>query len=245
MADDYIDDQEVSEYGEFFYEESAKLEGLSPIFNMKELRAVIRDGIDKFQAERKKLTEGKSELSSSQKDTKTAAEEARDVLTRFYSFLGSFKKGTIDLSAFFPKGKLGELAPMKPADLKTKLETVALGFEAEKNKSFSQRDQWRKEIGDALFTLEGALDKKEGKRTDSQRDTNAKTVAYENFLTLYNGVAKHTVQGLLHLLGRVDEYKLFFKDLQVLESTQNKKAQKEAAKKASDTKKSKKANHHE
>lgn len=52
--------------------------------------------------------------------------------------------------------------------------------------------------------------------------------AREEFLTLYNGVAKRLIQGVLIELGRKDEYELFFKDLLVNESGSTKKPAAEA-----------------
>jgi hypothetical protein len=237
MADTYFDDDEVSEYGEFLYSESKKLEGRSEIFHIAKLRELLRSALDVFQKER---TAAAGTLDVVRKDATTATEETRDVLTRFYSFLGSLKKGSADVGSFFKGGKLGDLQRLKPADVQTKLETVMLGFETKDNQSFKDREDWKKELTTALSDLKLSLETKDSKRTDATRNTALKTAAYDYFLIIYNQVAKPAIAGILAELSRSDEYDLFFKDRQVKESSEDKKTQQEAAKKAVETKKNKK-----
>ena len=50
--------------------------------------------------------------------TTELAAAQRDVIERFYYHLRSLPKGTaLDFEAFFPKGNLGNLSQLKPADL--------------------------------------------------------------------------------------------------------------------------------
>jgi hypothetical protein len=236
MADTYFDVQEVSEYGEYFYNESQKLEGLSEIFVIRELRTILRTALDAFYHERGAAA---GSLDGVRKEAKLATEESREVLGRFFSFLNSLKAGSVDKDAFFKSGKLGDLSRVKPAEVQTRLETVLLGFEA--NQQFKDRDDWKKELTTSLSTLKLSLDTKHSKRADTARSTALKSVAYAHFLVVYNQVAKSAVAGLLAQLSRASEYPLFFKDLQVKETSSDKKKQKQAAQKAVETKKSKKA----
>jgi hypothetical protein len=234
MADTYFDDNEVSEYGEYFYEEAKKLEGRSKIFNIAELRAQGRIVLDAFHKER---TDAAGSLGGVRKDAATATTEARDVLSRFYSFLGSLKAGSADKEGFFKNGKMGNLERSKPADIQTKLEAVILGFSAKGNGSFKDRDDWNKELTEAHSALKSSLDTKESKRTDATRSTSKKNDAYDAFVSFYTDVAKPAISGTLGELKRKSEYHLFFKDLQVKETPKDKKKQAEAGKKAAETKK--------
>jgi hypothetical protein len=236
VADDYFDANEVSEYGEYTYNEAAKLEGLSEIFVISKLRVKLRGALDDFKKERIKSA---GSLDGVRKDAKVATDEARDVLTRFFSHLGSFKAGVIDKAAFFIGGKLGDIQKLKPAAVQTKLETVLLGFEAKGNNSFKDRDEWLKELTLTLKTLKLSLDTKEDKRTDATRSTAEKSKAYEQFLMVYTQITKPAVAGILAELNRSQEYRLFFLDLQVNETSEAKKTQQEAGKKAAETKKNK------
>jgi hypothetical protein len=238
MADSYIDEREASEYGEYFYSESKKLEGLSEVFVISKLREKFRALLDAYQRERSASAGGLVEV---RKTAEEATTEAREVLTRFFSFLGSLKSGSIDKEAFFKKGKLGDVQKLKPADVQTKLETVLLGFSTKENQSFKEREEWQRELTSALELLAASLLTKESKRTDATRKNTAKGDRFDKVISFYTNVAKSAVSGLLFELERSSEYKLFFKDLQVSETTKDKKNQQEGAKKAAETKKSAKS----
>ncbi len=57
------------------------------------------------------------------------------------------------------------------------------------------------------------------KEKDARKRLLEELEAMQAFLVAYNGVAKRVIQAVLIKLGRKDELRLFFKDLQVNESS--------------------------
>lgn len=219
MADTHIDYNEVIEYGEHSIRELKKLAGLSQLVNVEFLIDLLKEVLIRFQEKRMQTTITQSRLRADRVDTEAAAAKMRDRITRFYSYLNSLdpEEVSFDLQAFFPGGNLGQLAALKPADVLAKADEVLRGFQAEENQSFPDRDNRLAKLLEAREALALALGEKEGKRGDAILDTSALNAAYEEFISLYSGTAKPVIRGLLNLLKRSDQLRLFFKDLQVNE----------------------------
>lgn len=213
MPDTYIDYFEVDEYGGHFIEESKKLIGLDPIVNIVELSAYLAGVIEKVKRERKAAG-----LTKTTDSNTNAADKLRGNLSRFFNRLHSFDEEiTVDISAFFQGGVLGNISQLKDSDVKAKTEKVLLGFEADRNKKFPDREDWLEKLTRGRDALDEEIKIKTAKRNEVATTTAALSSAREEFLTAYNGVAKPIIRGLLKKLGRSEEFNLFFKDMQVNE----------------------------
>jgi hypothetical protein len=217
MADRYIDIFEVSEYGDFFLTVVASLENKSELVNISALSKKVRDAKEKVEAERAKA--GLTRKTSTPEEAITAATALRAQLTRFHSFLNSLDpdEHLIDPTKFFPKNILGGLQQLKPDDVKARAEKISEAFLLEAYKNSEVLAPWKKKIEGAQQTLSQALKSKIESRNETITLTTSLAAAREEFLHIYNGVAKNLVRGLLHELARGDEYSNFFKDLQVNE----------------------------
>jgi hypothetical protein len=219
MADRYIDYFEVEEYGGHFLREALGLVGLDPVVSAEELIAYVGASITRVREERDKAGLTRSSLRTGRGDTSGAVVVMREVLTRFFSYLGSLdaQRFRFDLEAFFYDGTLGKIAHMKSDDLRAKADQVLLGFEAGANAALPGRDDWEAQLLAARDALAAALSGKGRARGQQGQVTKALKAAREEFLFAYNSVAKIVVRGLLNKLGRGDELKRYFKDLQVSE----------------------------
>lgn len=224
MADDHIDYLEVGEYGEHFGEEGKKLIQASPLVNVEALIALVGGAVGKVNAELEKAGIKRSDVRTGRSGTEEAAALGRSEIERFYNYLGSLDKDVVfDKEAFFPKGKLGALAALKPGDVKSRVEDVLRGFTAEANAALPEHAKWSQKLGAARDGLASALAGKGGARSVSIQSTAELVAAREEFLEAYNGVAKRLIRGLLASLKREEEMRLFFKDLQVNEGSRAKK----------------------
>lgn len=220
MADDYIDYEECLEYGDHFQTEAKQLTGLSPIVDVNALVAYVattqKAVADQLSAQGIKL----SDLRGDRKDVGDAAPKLRRVIEQFHRYLGSVDDALgIDREAFFPGGKLGNISQMKPADLVGKAKKVLDGFAAPANAALPDAATWQAKLTAARDALANATSSKGSSRTVSIQGTAELVAAREAFLKAYNGVAKRVVAGLLVHLDRKDELRLYFKDLQVNESS--------------------------
>ncbi|MDC3959456.1 hypothetical protein KEG38_36720 [Polyangium jinanense] len=218
MADRYIDDGEVSEYGRHFVTEAKKLVGASELVDVAKLIARVLGAVEAVETELAKVRSQRSEVRTERGGTGEAEEAVRDVVTRFHAYLRSLPKGTsFDFEAFYPGKNLGEVAALKPADLVTKAADVLRGFDVARNAGLDAFVPWKQEIAGARSALDAALSGKSGAANRSVTTTAGLAAARAHFLKTYNQVAKPIVRGVLNELGRGEEVRLFFKDLTVQE----------------------------
>lgn len=218
MADRYIDEGEVSEYGRHFATEAKKLVGASELVDVEKLSARVLGAVEAVETEVAKARSQRSEVRTERGGTSEAEEALRDVVTRFHAYLRSLPKGTsFDFEAFYPGKNLGEVAALKPSDLKAKAADVLRGFDVPRNAGLDAFASWKQEIAAAHEALDGALSGKSGATNRSMTATAGLAAARAQFLKTYNQVAKPIVRGMLNELGRGEELRLFFKDLAVQE----------------------------
>ncbi|HVK70510.1 MAG TPA: hypothetical protein VM694_38920 [Polyangium sp.] len=218
MVDRHIDDGEVSEYGRHFVTEAKKLVGASDLVDVEKVITRVLGAVEGVETELAKARSQRSEVRTERGGTGEAEEVVREVVTRFHAYLRSLPKGTsFDFEAFFPGKKLGDVAALKPADLGAKAADVMRGFDVARNAGLDAFAPWKQEMAGARAALDGALSGKSGAANRSMTATAGLGAARAHFLKVYNQVAKPIVRGVLHELGRGEEYKLFFRDLTVQE----------------------------
>ncbi|TKD12163.1 hypothetical protein [Polyangium fumosum] len=223
MADTYIDYLECLEYGDFFLNEVQKLAGASALVDIVKLHDHVAGAMIGVAAELEKQGIKRSTVRVDRKEVEARSLALRKDVEKFYHYLGSLDEDVAhDADAFFPGGNQGSLAALKPADLAQKAGEILRGFSANANKDLPEAAKWRARIEGTQGALVGALAGKGTSSGHAIQGTTALVAARETFLVAYNGVAKRIVLGLLVSLGRKDELKLFFKDLQVNESRPSK-----------------------
>ncbi|MFT3767171.1 MAG: hypothetical protein QM820_16865 [Minicystis sp.] len=206
---------DVAIYGTHFINEAPKLMGASPLVDIGAVIGRVQAATDAVGAELAKAGVKRSTLRSGRVGIAAAAPAMRDVIERFHHHLGSLSgKSGVDVAAFFTGGKLGSLARLKPADLLKKADKVLRGFEVPANVTASGLSPWQNEVQAARDVLAAAIKGKGSAHGDSIVTTAALADAHERFVTLYNGVAKNLVRGVLNDLDRGDELPLYFLDLQ-------------------------------
>jgi hypothetical protein len=218
LADRYIDNREISEYGRYFWVRSARLVGASPLADIAELRQLILGAVEGLERERDSTRTQKSELRTGTSDVAEATPELSDALRRFFSALRTLPRtAVVDVEAFFPGGKLGSLNDLKPADLLGRADEVLHGFTVPANVALPGAADWQREILTARTTLSDALTGKYQARGSAASSVSSLAAARARFLHVYNGLAKKLVQVVLTDIGRMDEYRSYFLDLQVNE----------------------------
>lgn len=225
MPDRYIDDNEVSEYGGHAAREIKKLAGLSELVDATKLAARVASAVGDVEVEVAKARGEKNELRDGRGATSGAEEACADVVTRFYHHLRSLPR-SVDFSfdAFYEGQLLGDVAKLKPADLRAKAAYILSGFDAPKNKNVAAFAAWKSDIAAAHDALNDALSGKGSAQNRTYAATAGLVAARERFLQVYNGVAKPLVRGLLNDVGRGGEYRDFFRDLTAQESSPHKGA---------------------
>ena len=226
MADNYIDYLECLEYGVFFTTEVQKLAGASTLVDIDALSAYVGTAMRSVAAELEKQGVNQSGVRIDRRDVEVKTTAMRKALEKFYHYLGSLDDD-LDIAAFFAGGNLGTLAALKPADVAQRAGEVIRGFSA--NASVPDGARWKTRLEEAQSALVGALSGKGSSTGTSIQGTAALVTARENFLNAYNGVAKKLIGGLLTSLGRKDELRLYFKDLQVNESSRAKPVAEQSA----------------
>lgn len=215
--DDYIDYLECLEYGTHFTTEVKKLSGASPLVDMDALASHVGSAMTLVETELQKQGVNRSGVRLDRQDVETKTKAARKTLEKFYHYLGSLDdESGVDIEAFFAKGNLGTLAALKPADVAQRLGEVLRGFVV--NTSVPNGASWKTKLEDAQSGLVAALSGKGSSTGTSIQGTSALVAARESFLVAYNGVAKKLVSGVLTVLGKKDDLRLYFKDMQVNES---------------------------
>lgn len=216
MSDSYIDVFEVDEYGRYFLEQAIALINASPLVNIEVVRERVRARMDAVEREILVINMQRSDLRISRSDTGDASEKMLDAIRRFHRFLQSLPPGTVmDAAAFFPGGYVG--TRRKPADLLAQGKQVLLGFETPANASFPTATDWKNTFTTARVELEEALTGKGSARRATIHMTSSLQAARQQFLAVYNGLAKRLVRAVLQDIGRENEFRSFFLDLQVNE----------------------------
>lgn len=220
MADDYIDYFEVGEYGGGFVDAAAPLVGASDLVDVAFLRARVAGAVARVNGELEKVGMKRSDLRAGRGSTGDAAEAARREIERFWHHLQTLDDGApADVEAFFPGRKLGALAALKPADVQSRMRDVLRGFTAPGNASLPGRQTWEPRLTAARDALDAALSGKGAARAGKAQGTADLIEAREDFLRVYNRIAKPAMRALLAELGREAELKLYFPDLTANEAT--------------------------
>lgn len=219
MADRYVDFLEVGEYGDHFVAQSKELDGLSPLVDVPALRAKVQGAVDAVDQELGKIGVKRGALRAGRGATDAAAAEGRDLIQRFYYTLRGLPASSgVDVLAFYPGGLLGDVTSLKADDVKGRLSAMLKGFETAANKAAAASfGTWPNDLQVGHDKLAAALADKGGSVGKSITGTAALNAARDQFLWVYNRVAKKLVAGLLADVKREGEYELFFKDLKVNE----------------------------
>ena len=217
MADDYIDYMECVEYGEHFTTTTKDLAGLTNLVDINALVTFVETNMALVTTELDKQGVNRSGLRVDRREVEAKTTIARKTVQKFYHYLGSLDDDAgVDIEAFFAGGNLGPLAALKPADVAQRVGEVIRGFAS--NGAVPQGDAWKTRLETAQSELVAALGGKGSSAGTTIQGTAALVDARQQFLTAYNGVAKKLIGGVLTSLGRKDDLRLYFKDLQVNES---------------------------
>jgi len=217
MADDYIDYFEIREYTDHFLASSSALVGSSKAVDVTELQKLVASKADAVDAELAKQGVKRGNVRSDRKDVEAKRAALEKEIRKFHSHLDALDDAeTFDIDAFFPGGKLGSISQLKPADLEQRANGILRGFDAPANASFTGRDDRKARIEAAQAALNKALGGKGSATLASIKGTAELLTARAEWLNAYAG-AKRIILGLLTILGRKEEQRLYFKDLQVNE----------------------------
>jgi hypothetical protein len=218
VADPYIDYGEVSEYGHYLANMLETLIGASSLVDVAAFKQLLLDAVDAVEREHRSAQLQHGSLRTGRGGTAEAAAATRLVLHRFHHHVMTLPPDTtIDRAAFFPRGTLGKLSRLKPADLLARADAVLDGFSAKTSAALPDGARWQAEITAARDRLDGALDGKYDARIDQRLAVDAQAAARERFLHVYNVIGKRLVYVVLAEIGRLDDYPRFFLDLQVHE----------------------------
>jgi hypothetical protein len=219
MADRYIDAREASEYGRYTWARLEVLTGQSRLVSVPELRQILLEAVEAVEAEYRTTRTQQSSVRTGRVSTGEATEDLRDVLRRFHHHTETLPATVpIDRAAFFPSSGSGNLSKLKAADLLTRADEVLHGFTVPRNAALPDAGRWTADITLRRFTLADSLGLKHGATHGNSLATSALQTARERFLHVYNLITKRLVYVVLAELGRLDEYRQFFLDLQVNES---------------------------
>jgi hypothetical protein len=219
MADKYIDYWEVGEYGSHFLEHARTLIGASSLVDVEQLCSLVAGTVARMEAELDTIGIKRSSLRSGRDDTAIATNTARKNIRRFFMHLGSLDDTSrLDIEAFFPGYKLGDITNLKPADLQARLDELLGAFAIPANSRLPQRETWQNTLTTTRDALSDALSSEGNADRLTRQGSAGVRQAREEFFDVYHGVAKPLIRGLLKSLGREHEYKLFFVDLQVSEA---------------------------
>lgn len=216
--DRYIDYQEVSEYGRYFFHQSVSLVGASPLVDVATLRQQVLAAVEALEALVQGAEVQKSSMRMERGSIDETLEQTLDVLRRFYRYLQSLPSSVmVDMAAFFIGGKLGNLGQSKPHDVLAQADGALRGFSAPVHAGLPAASAWQADILVARTALSQAIEGKYGASSGTTRAVGSLGQAREDFLHVYNKVAKRLVRGLLADMKREHELRSFFLDLQVHE----------------------------
>lgn len=216
--DRYIDYQEVSEYGRYFVNRAVSLVGLSPLVDVVTLRQLVLAAVEALEAHLQGADVQKSSVRTERGSIGETVEAMRDVLRRFHRYLQSLPPDVkLDMAAFFAGGKLGNLAQHKPEDVLAQADGALRGFSVPANAELPAASAWQADVLAARTALSEAIQGKHGASSGATTAVGSLSQAREDFLHVYNKVAKRLIRGLLAEAKREHELRSFFRDLQVHE----------------------------
>jgi hypothetical protein len=217
-VDPYIDYQEVSVYGRYFYRQSEPLIGASELVNVGGVRGLVLTTVESVETELQLIGVPRSVERTGRDSVGAATEDMRDHLRRYFFHLQSLPvRAGVDVNAFFTGGKLGRVATQKPEDLLSQADAVLRGFTTPTSAALPDAARWQAELIAARETLNQAISGKLGAVFTASTGTSALVQARARFLVAYNKVAKRLIRGLLAELGREHELRRYFRDMQVNE----------------------------
>jgi hypothetical protein len=213
-----MDNREICEYGRYFAGEAVRLVGASPIADVEAVRQLVLAEVEAMEA---RLAQGivqKSGLRTGRSSTLEASVDLADWLRRFFFDLKTLPaEVVIDRAAFFPTGTLGAPERLKPADLLARGDEVLAGFTAPANAALPGAAAWQAGITVARNVLEEAITGKRAATSDTASGVDTVAAIRHRFLNVYNNIAKRLIHAVLAHVGRLDEYRRYFLDLQVNE----------------------------
>jgi hypothetical protein len=218
MGDRYIDAREASEYGRYTWARLEVLTGQSRLVAVPELRQILLEAVEGVESEHRTTRTQQSSVRTGRVSTSEAKEDMRDVLRRFHYHTETLPAEIpIDRAAFFPTPGSGNLSKLKAADLLARADEVLHGFTVPRNAELPDAGRWTADITLRRYTLADSLGGKHVATHGNSLATSALQTARERFLHVYNLMTKRLVYVVLAELGRQDEYRQFFLDLQVNE----------------------------
>lgn len=217
MPDTYIDLQEVSEYGRYFYDQSAPLVGVSPLADIQLIRQRVLARVEDVERQIGNIVAKRSTVRGGRDNIGVASAGMVDNVQRFrHHLLAQPAEAGIDQAAFFPGGYVTPVQ-RKPADLLAQGKGVLAGFDAPANANLLNAVEWKGTFTVSCQALTEALAGKHGAAHVAAGGTDAQVEARRQFLEVYNGMAKRLVRVVLQDVNRLHEYRRFFLDLQVNE----------------------------
>lgn len=223
MADRYIDNREVIEYGRHFLREVVRLIGASSIVDITLLAQLVQNVVEAMEAALGVAQVQQSGARTERASASGAAADTSDALRRFHYHLKTLPSDTtFDRDAFFGRSSMDEIGRLKPADLLARAEEVVRGFAVPANAGLPGADEWRPVISAARDSLAAAIAGKQQATGGNKDATASVSEIRHNFLNVYNNVAKRMVWAVLAQIGRLDDYHRYFLDLQVNEGGRGK-----------------------
>lgn len=217
--DPYIDNHEVILYGRHFFRHVEPLIGASQVIDVEALRQLVLAKVNAVEAAMTGADTPRSEVRTGRDAVEESNQELLDRLRRFYHYLQSLPaSANVDVGAFFANRKLGKLSHHNAEDLVARADTVMRGFTTPTSAGVPNASAWQADILLARTRLDDVVSGKHGASNTASTSGGSLAVAREEFLHVYNKVAKRAIRGLLAELGREDELRLYFRDLQVNES---------------------------
>lgn len=218
MADRYIDNREIIEYGRHFLREIRRLIGLSGLVDIALLQQLVQAVVDAMEAALGVAQVQQSGARTGRAGASETAADTLDSLRRFHYHLKTLPSNTVfDREAFFGRDSMDTIARLKPADLLDRADRAVRGFSVPANAGLPGATEWLPSILNARNTLATAIESKQ-EASGSDKDASGSVAEIrERFLNLYNNVAKRLVWAVLAEAGRLDDYRRYFLDLQVNE----------------------------
>jgi hypothetical protein len=218
VADRYINPREVVEYGRYFLREVVKLIGLSAVVDIPALQQLVQAVVEAMEAALGVSQTQRSGAKTGRTSVSDAGANAFDALRRFHYHLKTLPKSTVyDRDAFFGGFSMDEIARLKPADLLDRAEHASRGFAVPANLGLPGINEWLPVILNARNALAEAIEGKQDATSNNKDAVGSVAEIRERFLNVYNNVAKRSVWAVLAEIGRLDDYRRYFLDLQVNE----------------------------
>lgn len=218
MADRYIDNREVVEYGRHFLREVRGLVGLSTVVNIAVLQQLVQAVVEAMEAAFGVAQTQRSGARTGRASASEAAADTLDALRRFHYHLKALSQDTVfDRDAFFGEMSIEAIARLKPADLLDRADHAVRGFSVPANVGLPGITEWLPAILVARNALFAAIEGKQESRGNDRNAVGSVSEIRDRFLHVYNNMAKRLVWAVLAEIGRLDEYRRYFLDLQVNE----------------------------